>query len=132
MKTDGQRECYKKMKQDQPGKKEVERWKRRELVVENWVENGIKHIKKKIRDNELNRWREGVEGRSSLKWYKRKQRPEGVTWHIGDWGSKLLYKAWTGTLELNGRNRDVENQSCTCTTWEKRNSRTCDSGMQQL
>ncbi|KAG0715980.1 hypothetical protein GWK47_001174 [Chionoecetes opilio] len=31
--------------------------------------------------------------------------------HVGDWGSKLLYKARTGTLEVNGRNRELENQN---------------------
>ena len=31
---------------------------------------------------------------------------------MGDLGSKLLYKARTGTLEVNGRRRDGQDQSC--------------------
>lgn len=100
-------------------KKEVERWKSKEQLTEDWEDMRIKDIKKKIRANGLNRWKAGMEGKSTLKWYKRKQKPEGVTWHWGDWGSKLLYKARTGTLELNGRNREVENQKCSCRTQVK-------------
>ena len=32
---------------------------------------------------------------------------------MGDWGSKLLFKARTGTLELDGRNREGD-QICCC------------------
>ena len=44
-------------------------------------------------------WREEKEGGG-------KEKPEGVAWHIGDWGSKLLFKARAGTLEVNARKRD--------------------------
>ena len=53
-----------------------------------------------------------MEKKSSLKWYSRKQKPGRIEWHVGDWGSKLLFKARTGTLDLNGRNRNVQEQSC--------------------
>ena len=44
--------------------------------------------------------------------HSRKQKPGRIEWHVGDWGSKLLFKARTGTLDLNGRNRNVQEQSC--------------------
>ena len=76
-------------------------------------------IKKKIENNGLVKWQEGMARKSTLQWYRWKQKPEGVTWHVGDWGSKLLYKARTGTLEVNGRNRELENQNCSCRVGEK-------------
>ncbi|KAG0722019.1 hypothetical protein GWK47_045250 [Chionoecetes opilio] len=93
-------------------KKELERWKRRETVGEEWNRMEIIDIKKKIENNGLVKWQEGMARKSTLQWYRWKQKPEGVTWHVGDWGSKLLYKARTGTLEVNGRNRELENQNC--------------------
>lgn len=43
--------------------------------------------------------------------YKRKQKPERVNWYRGDWGSKLLFKARTGTLEVKGRSREDQDQN---------------------
>lgn len=42
-----------------------------------------------------------------------------MTWHVGDYGSKLLFKARTRTINVNGRNRDEENHGCICRTGEK-------------
>ena len=53
-----------------------------------------------------------MEGKSTLKWYRRKDKPEALHWHSGDWGSKLLVKARTGTLEVQARNRDQLDQNC--------------------
>ena len=92
--------------------KETERWKRRENLRDVWNETNIKGIKKKIEENGLAKWQEGTNRKATLKWYKRKQRPEGVAWHVGDVGSKLLYKARTRTLEVNGRNREGEDPRC--------------------
>ncbi|KAG0722788.1 hypothetical protein GWK47_043887 [Chionoecetes opilio] len=100
-------------------KKELERWKRRETVGEEWNRMEIIDIKKKIENNGLVKWQEGMARKSTLQWCRWKQKPEGVTWHVGDWGSKLLYKARTGTLEVNGRNRELENQNCSCRVGEK-------------
>ncbi len=77
---------------------------------EEWNEMEIRDVKKKVERNGVDRWQEGMSGKSSLKWYARKQKPEGVAWHVGDWGSKLLFKARSGTLEVNGMNRDGGSQ----------------------
>ena len=53
-----------------------------------------------------------METKSTLKWYSRKLQPERINWHVGDWGSKLLFKARTGTLEVNGRNKEEQQQEC--------------------
>ena len=53
-----------------------------------------------------------MEDKLSLKWYKKKEKPEALHWHSGDWGSKLLVKARTGTLEVKARKRDQQDQSC--------------------
>lgn len=100
-------------------RKELERWKRRENLAEDWHGMEIKDITRKIEDDELSRWLKGTRGKSTSRWYREKEKPEGVTWHVGDWGSQLLYQARTGTLEVNGRHREVENQSCSCRTGEK-------------
>lgn len=90
-----------------------------------WMEMVIRVCKKKIGDNQQSRWRQGMEVKSTLQWFRREQKPErltwpeGVTWQIRDWGSKLLYKARIGALEINGRNREEENQNCSCRTKEK-------------
>ena len=39
-------------------------------------------------------------------------KPEALQWHVGDWGSRLLVKARTGTLEVKARNRDGQEQDC--------------------
>ncbi len=47
-----------------------------------------------------------------MKWYAMKQKPEKIGWHKGDWGSNLLFRARTGTIEVNGRKREEQKQSC--------------------
>ena len=54
-----------------------------------------------------------------MKWYRRKQKPEEIRWHVGDWGSKLLFKARSGTLEVKGRNRDEQDKNCSLCIGEK-------------
>ena len=103
------------MKENRPGstwRREVNRWKRKENLEEEWSRLKMRDISRRIEDNGWRRWRSGIEKKSTLKWYSRKQKPGRIEWHVGDWGSKLLFKARTGTLELNGRNRDEQEQSC--------------------
>ena len=54
--------------------------------------------------------------KTTLRWYRCKERPEALQWHIGDWGSRLLVKARTGTLEVKARNREEADQSCSSCT----------------
>ena len=74
-------------------KRETTRWKRRENLEEDWNNKGFKEIKKQVEGNGLSRWKAGMREKSTLKWYRRKQKPEGISWHVGEWGSKLLFKA---------------------------------------
>ena len=93
-------------------RKEIKRWKRRENLEDDWNRIKVKDIKRRIETNGRDRWRAGLVRKSTLKWYSRKQQPERIDWHVGDWGSKLLFKARTGTLEVNGRNREEQQQEC--------------------
>ena len=57
-----------------------------------------------------------METKTTLMWYRCKERPEALQWHVGDWGSRLLVKARTGTLEVKARNREELDQSCSSCT----------------
>ena len=92
-------------------RKEVERWKKKENLQEEWCRVGVKEVKKKVEENGRERWKQGMENKNTLRWYKRKEKPEAIHWHTGDWGSRLLVKARTGTLEVKARKRN-EDQNC--------------------
>ena len=94
--------------------KELERWKRRENMSDRWRDTSFKETKRRIEKNGQDKWREGINRKTTLQWYSRKDKPEAVTWHTGDWGSRLLFKARTGTLEVNGKSRDGGSQLCDC------------------
>ena len=101
--------------EDRPGstwRREMSRWKKRENLEDDWNRLTVKDINRKIEANGLRRWRTGMERKPTLKWYTRKQKPEKIGWHTGDWGSRLLFKARSGTLEVNGRKREEQEQSC--------------------
>ena len=53
--------------------KELERWKRRENMREEWNEMGIRDVKKRVETNGLNRWQEGMNGKTTMKWYVRRR-----------------------------------------------------------
>ena len=53
-----------------------------------------------------------MENKTILKWYKRKDKPEAIHLHNGDWGSRMLVKARTGILEVKARKRDEQDQNC--------------------
>lgn len=53
-----------------------------------------------------------METKSTLRWYRNKKRIGKEEWSTGDWGSKLLFKARSVTLEVNGRNREEQMQGC--------------------
>lgn len=48
-----------------------------------------------------------------MRWYRNKEKVEKDERYDGDWGSKLLFKATSATLEVNGRQREEELQGCT-------------------
>lgn len=93
-------------------KREIDRWKRRGDLEEDWNRLGPRGVKRRIEDSGLVRWHAGMETKSTLKWYRHKEKPEALRWHVGDWGSRLLVKTRTGTLEVKARNRDEQDQDC--------------------
>ena len=77
-----------------------------------WPEMRIKEIKTRIEENGHQEWRNSMETKSTLKWYRSKEKIGREKWYQGDWGGKLLFKTRSGTLEVNGRNRDTSEQKC--------------------
>ena len=69
-------------------------------------------MKRRIEARGLAKWQEGMRNKSTLKWYRNKEKPEKIQFHVGDWSSRLLVKVRTGTLEVKARNREEENQDC--------------------
>lgn len=53
-----------------------------------------------------------MEVKSPLRWCRDKEKIGGEEWYAGDWGSKLLFKARSRALEVNGRNTEKQNQGC--------------------
>ena len=106
------RQVYKACRNSSQWQREVERWKGRGGMEAGWQEMGVKEIKSKIEENGHQEWRNGVEGKSTLRWYRGKERIGREDWYQGDWASKLLFKARSGTLEVNARNRDKNEQQC--------------------
>ena len=48
-------------------------------------------------------WKEGMEQKSTLKWYKLEEKPKMESFYCGDKKSELLFKARTCSLETNSR-----------------------------
>ena len=93
-------------------KKELERWKRREDLDNDWPRLSSNKVRQRIEENGKTRWQLGMERKSTLKWYRKREKPEAIKWHMGDQGSKLLAKARSGTMEVKSRNRNEEDQNC--------------------
>jgi len=112
-------QVYKACSDRSPWRREMERWKVKEGVDGRWQEFGEKEIKKKIEENGHQEWRNGMETKSTLRWYKGKEKLRREEWYAGDWGGKLLFKARSGTLEVNGRKREIQDQRCSSCGEEK-------------
>ena len=75
-------------------------------------------INDKVQEYGLNKWRRGIEKKSTLHMYGKKVKPNKELFYNGDWGSSLLFKARSGSLELNSRtyryneNRDKKCRMC--------------------
>ena len=106
------REIYMSSTDHSSTHRELKRWKDKMELEENWEENTEKMIKKKIENIGHLKWKNGMEEKSTLRWYKHKEKIGRECWYTGDWGGKLFFKLRSGTLEVNGRNRDEEQQSC--------------------
>ena len=70
----------------------------------NWDEKKWRiEIGKKVNEFGWRKWKKGMENKSTLKWYKRKERPMYVKHYDGGWSSELLFKSRSQSLELNAR-----------------------------
>ena len=60
-------------------------------------------INTRIKEYGLELWKRGIEGKRTLLLYGRKGNPHKEDFYDGSWGSSLLFKARSGSLELNER-----------------------------
>ena len=77
----------------------------------------IKEIEKKLRKEGLNKWKEKIRGKPSLRIYVNKDMPRREIFYDGSWESRLLFKARSNSLEIGERkNRwtgaDKDCQAC--------------------
>ena len=49
------------------------------------------------------KWKNSMNSKSTLEWYREKNRPKLETFYDGSWGSELLFRARSPSLEVNGR-----------------------------
>jgi hypothetical protein len=82
-----------------------------------WDEKRWKNaIDKKVKEIGLNKWKQGVRDKPTLLWYEQKDSPRHERWYDGSWGSQLLFKARSQSLELNARTH----------RWNDRLSKLCE------
>jgi len=82
-------------------------------VERDWV----REIENKVREQGCREWRSQLHRKSTLRFYRSKEKPSWENFYDGSWGSKLLFKARSGSLEVNGRvarftDRDVWCERC--------------------
>ena len=72
-------------------------------------------IKKNIENKGLEKWKQNMQQKRSLRWYKEKEKPKMVNIYNGSWESALLFKMKSDSLEINsrrGRWGIVRNDKC--------------------
>ena len=62
-----------------------------------------KIVNVKVREYGLNKWKSSMDAKSTLQWYKRKCQPACEKLYDGSYGSELLFKARSQSLEVNAR-----------------------------
>ena len=93
---------------------------RSEMMVVNSEKEIKRKVKDKIQEKGLQKWSQGVGGKSSLEWYQGKARPKSEAFYDGSLGSILLFKARTKSLEVNSRVYRWANEGskeCRMCTW---------------
>ena len=72
-------------------------------------------INNKVKEFGLEKWKAGMEKKSTLKLYSNKVTPRKEVFFNGNWGSELLFKARSNSLEINERTyRFNERREKTC------------------
>ena len=70
----------------------------------NWsVERWRKVVHMRVSELGLKKWKSSMENKSTLEWYREKGVPKYESFYDGSWGSELLFKARSQSLEVNGR-----------------------------
>ena len=89
------------------------------------------NIDKIIKNKGCNKWKQGMENKSTLRYFKEKVKPERELFYYGSWEAKLLFKARSDSLELNGRTGEWRGIPTNCKKmWRgKRNLGTFPVGM---
>ena len=87
----------------------------------NWdVKKWKKEIQRNVSQYGLRKWRNGMENKSTLSWFRMKETPCYVKFYDGSWSSELLFKARSQSLEVNERThrwnaeRSKECKGCRC------------------
>ena len=72
-------------------------------------------IEKEVKRVGLNEWKNGMEKKKTLEWYKEKKEPRYERWYDGSLGGDLLFRARAQCMGVNARSyRWSESQSKTC------------------
>ena len=77
-------------------------------------------VKKEIQKRGLKKWRENMENKRSLRWYKEKEKPKYENIYNGSWESTLLFKARTDSLEVNEKKKKWGGDTDKCLKCESR------------
>ena len=81
-------------------------------------------IDKAVKEEGLSKWRNEMERKETLEWYKEKEVPKCERWYEGSLGGDLLFRARTQCLDVNARNyRWSESRSKVC--------QMCDRGVDE-
>ena len=84
---------------------------RNELDVRKWE----KVIDQEVKRVGLSKWRNEMERKNTLEWYKEKDTPAYERWYDGSLGSDLLFRARAQCMDVNVRNyRGSESGSKVC------------------
>ena len=74
-----------------------------------------KVVREKVEEYGLKKWKQGMSGKSTLKWYETKLKPMAERTYDGSYSSDLLFKARSQSLEVNDRTyrwNDVGSREC--------------------
>jgi hypothetical protein len=83
-----------------------------------WDERNWKRvIDRRVKEVGRDKWKQGIMSKATLEWYEGKERPKCERWYDGSWGSQLLFKARSQSLELNARTY----------RWNERRSKSCEA-----
>ena len=73
-----------------------------------------KAVKKAVENKGLSIWKQGIERKQSLVYYRNKEKPGYEYGYDGSWEAKLIFKTRTGSLETRHRTRRWNNNEWWC------------------